>query len=292
MYSGSMVGAGAMAFALMPYCIANARPDENCAVDLNPQVLAAVFGESKENVQSAINYLCSPDPLSRSQELDGRRLIHVGPGPFRYKVVNLQKYRDDAVAGERREYWRQHKAWERDGKPGGKFVFEVDKVWTNTPSPQPVHTTETVSGAGAIAGTPTPNPDRGVGVNGSEIPTPKPTPKPSQAQQFTIDQRIPDLQAKLGAMFNRPAGHVVTDAEELHLIAEIVRRPNYKSELESIKRLRSALPDRSKFPRSVVKLLQNWQRKLDEALSYQTPPSERSISDKDHEARMRDAERL
>lgn len=123
MYSGSMVGAGAMAFALMPYCIANARPDENCTVDLHPQILASIFGESKERVEEAIRYLCSPDPNSRSQVCEGRRLIHVGPGPFRYKVVNLQKYRDDATSEVRREYWRQHKAWTRNCKKGD-FVFD------------------------------------------------------------------------------------------------------------------------------------------------------------------------
>lgn len=132
MYSGSMVGAGAMAFALMPYCIANARPDEDCTVDLNPQILAAVFGEAKESIEKAISYLCAPDPLSRSKDCEGRRLVHVGPGPYRYRVVNLEKYREDSNSDDRREYWRQYRAWERKGRKG-KFKL-------CSPSSHPVHT--------------------------------------------------------------------------------------------------------------------------------------------------------
>lgn len=123
MYTGSMVGAGAMAFALMPYAIANARPDEGCTVDLNPIVLSAIFGEPKEKIESAIKFLCSPDKDSRSPEAEGRRLVHVGPGPYRYFVVNLEKYRHEASNHDRKEYWRQYRAWQRSTK---KTPFKFD----------------------------------------------------------------------------------------------------------------------------------------------------------------------
>lgn len=127
MYTGSMVGAGAMAFALMPYAIANARPDEGSTVDLNPTVLAAVFGESVDTVNAAIRYLCSPDPHSRSPDEEGRRLVQCGPGPYRYRVVNLHKYREDANNEHRRGYWAAYRKWERGGRKG-KFVFTVNTV--------------------------------------------------------------------------------------------------------------------------------------------------------------------
>lgn len=127
MYTGSMVGSGAMAFALMPYAVANARPDEGCTVDLNPTVLSAVFGEPVKKVKQAIEYLCSADKDSRSPECDGKRLVLVGPGPFRYKVVNLEKYRADANSEERNEYWKQYRRWERDGRKG-VFKFTVNNV--------------------------------------------------------------------------------------------------------------------------------------------------------------------
>lgn len=116
-----------MAFALMPYAIANARIDENSTVDLNPTVLSAVFGEPIDKIESAIRYLCSPDPNSRSPDCQGKRLVQCGPGPFRYRVVNLQKYRDDALTEDRREYWRQYRKWERSGRKG-RFVFTVNDV--------------------------------------------------------------------------------------------------------------------------------------------------------------------
>lgn len=127
MYTGSMVGAGAMAFALMPYAIANARPDEGCTVDLNPSILSTIFGETEDNVLKAIEFLCSPDPKSRSPEHEGRRLVHVGPGPFRYFVVNLENYRQVASDQVRTEYWRQYKQWVRTGRKGA-FKFSQTNV--------------------------------------------------------------------------------------------------------------------------------------------------------------------
>ena len=68
LYTVSMVGSGSMVLALWPYVIANARPDDGGSIDLNPALLAAVFGEPPEKIQDAITFLCSPDPDSRSAE--------------------------------------------------------------------------------------------------------------------------------------------------------------------------------------------------------------------------------
>jgi len=146
MFTGSMVGSGAMAFALMSYCVANARPDENDCLDLNPPLLAAVFGESVSTIETAISFLCSEDLKSRSPDEGGKRIILVGPGPFRYRVVNLSKYRSDQDREYRTEYWRQHKQWQRDGRKG---VFKFNPM--STPCPQvsnPVH--PAVAGTDAV----------------------------------------------------------------------------------------------------------------------------------------------
>ena len=74
MYQGSMVGAGAKVFAVWGYCIANADPESHC-VDLNPALLAAVLGESVENIKDAVEYLASPDVNSHNKEHEGRRII-------------------------------------------------------------------------------------------------------------------------------------------------------------------------------------------------------------------------
>jgi hypothetical protein len=93
MYSGSMVGAGAIVFAVWGYVLANARPDADVGtqVELNPKLLGPILGESAADVLRAIDKLCAPDPESRSKEAEGRRLIRLGQ--FDYQVVNGAKYR-------------------------------------------------------------------------------------------------------------------------------------------------------------------------------------------------------
>jgi len=77
-----------MVFAVWGWIIANARDGE---VEINPRLLASVLGESREDVIQAVDFLCSPDPDSRTAEEDGRRLVK--EGPFLYRVVTWEKYR-------------------------------------------------------------------------------------------------------------------------------------------------------------------------------------------------------
>lgn len=107
LYSGSMVGAGPMVFALWPFIICNARPDEGSLIDLNPIVLSAIFGATTEEVTKAIDYLCRSDPNSKTDTLDGKRLIK--KGPMTYFVVNLEKYRFADDPTRRKDYWREYK---------------------------------------------------------------------------------------------------------------------------------------------------------------------------------------
>lgn len=107
MYSGSMVGSGALVFAVMGYVIANQKPDREFGsqVELNPTLLAAILGEEKKDVEKAIEYLCKPDPESRSKEHDGKRLIRLAQ--FSYQVVTGAKYRKIRDAETRREQGRE-----------------------------------------------------------------------------------------------------------------------------------------------------------------------------------------
>lgn len=113
MYSGSMVGAGAVPFAVMGYVIANGKPDRTVGmqVELNPKLLAFIIGEPEEAVEKAIDFLCSPDPKSRSKEEDGRRLVKLGE--FCYRVVNGAKYREIRDEERRRETDRNSKRRQR-----------------------------------------------------------------------------------------------------------------------------------------------------------------------------------
>lgn len=105
LWDGSMMGAGAVRFAVWTYCLSQmkpvAKPDydgrgrppiDHFSVELNPKLLAFKIGETEEDILDAINFLCSPDPNSRTEIADGRRIIR--KGSFDYQVVNGKKYHE------------------------------------------------------------------------------------------------------------------------------------------------------------------------------------------------------
>lgn len=106
LYTGSMVGAGAVNFAVFGYVIANHRPDRQlgATVELNPKLLAMILGEPETTISEAIKFLCQPDPKSRSKGHEGRRLIQLGE--YEYQVVNGAKYRQIRDEDARREQTR------------------------------------------------------------------------------------------------------------------------------------------------------------------------------------------
>jgi hypothetical protein len=129
LYEGSMVGAGAVVFAVWGYVIAKQVPDKKVGsqVRLNPKLLAAILGEADKDVQKAIEFLCSPDPQSTTKENNGRRLIKVGE--FDYQVVNGAKYRairdEETRRDQNRTAQRRHRAL-KNGKPiPGEVEYET-----------------------------------------------------------------------------------------------------------------------------------------------------------------------
>jgi hypothetical protein len=116
MYTGSMFGKKAVVFAVWGYVISNLRPnrmDRACYVELNPALLASTFSDTEASIMEAIEVLCAPDPASRTQVEDGRRLIRMDDspivGPSQYRVVNGPKYRAIRDEEERRSYLREAK---------------------------------------------------------------------------------------------------------------------------------------------------------------------------------------
>jgi len=107
MYTGSMYGAGACVFAVWTWVIAN--KDENGIVEINPICLANTLGEPVKNIEQAIEYLCNPDPRSRTKLEEGRRLIRTGE--FEHKVVTHTVQEDRGR--DRTEYWREYRAKKR-----------------------------------------------------------------------------------------------------------------------------------------------------------------------------------
>lgn len=116
MYTGSMVGAGFGPYAVMGYVIANQAPDKQVGfqVELNVKILAATFGEPEEYVQKAIDYLCAPDPETRTAGEEGRRLVKIGT--YAYRVVNGAHYHAIRNEEQRREQNRQAQAKFRSKK--------------------------------------------------------------------------------------------------------------------------------------------------------------------------------
>lgn len=115
-----MVGAGATVFALMSYVIARQVPDRTVGsqVELNPRLLAFILGEPEVEIVKAIEYLCAPDPESRSKAEGGRRLVKLGP--YSYQVVNGAKYRAIRDAEARREQNREAQRRFREKQAGAQ----------------------------------------------------------------------------------------------------------------------------------------------------------------------------
>lgn len=126
MYQGSMIGAGAVVFAVMGYVIANQVPDAEMrmVVELNPKLLGFILGEAESAVAGAIEFLCAADCGSRTKAQEGSRLVR--QGEFLYWVVNGQKYRKMQDPARRREQNREAKRRERAKKNGS--VSQAYKV--------------------------------------------------------------------------------------------------------------------------------------------------------------------
>ncbi len=113
MYQGSMIGAGAVVFAVMGFVISNQVPDADVGsqVELNPKLLAFILGEPEEKITEAIKFLCAKDDKSRTPDCDGRRLIKLGE--YAYQVVNGATYNSMRNEDDRRRQNREAKRRER-----------------------------------------------------------------------------------------------------------------------------------------------------------------------------------
>lgn len=113
MYYGSMVGRGALFFAVWGYVISNFIPDRKhgAIVELNPKVIALMLsenkiaGEQEEDVARVIGLMCEPDPKSSSKVDEGRKLIRLSE--FQYRVVNGAMYRAIRNQDERKRQNRE-----------------------------------------------------------------------------------------------------------------------------------------------------------------------------------------
>lgn len=71
--------------------------DKHGIVDCTPVHLAAITGLPVDEVIACMERFCEPDPYSRSQDCEGRRLIQLdGHRDWGWQVVNHAKYREKA----------------------------------------------------------------------------------------------------------------------------------------------------------------------------------------------------
>ena len=126
MYSGSMYGGGFGLFAVWGYVIAKRNGDQ---IELNPHILAHIFGESLKSIEIIIEKLCSPDEHSRSKTQEGRRLVRLGQ--FLYQVVNAGEYDKIASEKDRQVYLRQKQRESRRKRRCQQVSTSVNK---NIPS--------------------------------------------------------------------------------------------------------------------------------------------------------------
>lgn len=108
-FTGSMVGTSPVVFAVWGYVVANGYGGH---VDLNPRLLAAIFGTTVADVEAAIRLHCAPDPDSRSDSDEGRRLRHLGG--VSYEIVNHELYKNARALEEKRAYNRAKKRASRE----------------------------------------------------------------------------------------------------------------------------------------------------------------------------------
>lgn len=139
-FTGSLVGSGAVVFAVWSYVIAHTKPPG--VVEMNPALLASVLGCQKDDVEGAIGLLCSPDSQSRTPDHDGKRLLR--EGPFLYRVPTWERYNAMRNNDERRTYNRDAQRRSRasrtavnpsviDGQQPSSHVSTVSRG-------QPIHT--------------------------------------------------------------------------------------------------------------------------------------------------------
>lgn len=127
LYTGSMVGTSPLMFAVWNYCIAASKPPGY--VELNPGIIAAILGATKDEVQQVIDTLCEPDEMSRTPDEEGRKLVQ--EGHFLYRMPTWPKYNAIRNDEKRRDQNREAQARHRD-----RVLTDADVVLTNADSQQ------------------------------------------------------------------------------------------------------------------------------------------------------------
>jgi hypothetical protein len=108
-FTGSMVGAGPVAFAVWGYVVAHVKPDHR--VEVNARVVAMVIGCKEKEVIAVLKSFCEPDHASRNKDHQGRKLIK--EGEYLYYVTGHERFSKCKDHEGRREYQRNYQRTRR-----------------------------------------------------------------------------------------------------------------------------------------------------------------------------------
>jgi hypothetical protein len=88
--------------------------DKEGLVDMTASAIARRTNVPLEIVTRSIEKLSEPDPLSRSLDEDGRRIVPIDPQrPWGWRIVNYVHYRNIRDDEARKEYFRERKREQR-----------------------------------------------------------------------------------------------------------------------------------------------------------------------------------
>lgn len=89
--------------------------DEQGVVDMTPTAIARMTGIPLEILADGIAHLESPDAMSRTPDMEGRRIVRLDPHrPWGWFLVNFRKYKELRNRDEKREADRERIATKRD----------------------------------------------------------------------------------------------------------------------------------------------------------------------------------
>lgn len=93
--------------------------DVDGCVNKTVEAIARNTNAPLQEVQEAIDALCSPDPHSQNKEHEGRRLVPIEEGrSWGWRIVSYQHYRAIRDEEQRRQYHRDY--YEKTTKPKRK----------------------------------------------------------------------------------------------------------------------------------------------------------------------------
>ncbi len=83
--------------------------DADGIIDMTPQSIARRTGIPIEHIEAGLDILIAPDPSSRSDSEEGKRIIPLNDErSWGWQIVNHKHYRDLRTADDRREYMRNY----------------------------------------------------------------------------------------------------------------------------------------------------------------------------------------